>query len=643
MTLERPAGAAGGSPSASAAVGLQLFGLLESFVALMPDAAVVVDGSGVIVLANEQASALFGSAIQELQGKPIETLVPERFRTMHGTWRAAYSEHAVARPMGAGLQLFGRRSDGSEFPVDISLAPVGGVDRPLIVAAVRDDTQRQQAGAVAAELAAIVRGSADGIISMTIEGRVISWNPGAEGLFGYTADEMQGHHISVLIPDGAKEAEELLGGVMAGTPLGARDTRWQRRDGSLLDVALSASPLQDTSGRLFGVSLMARDITERKRQEEELQRLLAQEHRNEQYQAAAAEIRLGLLAGALLHETRDLICRRASELLGADAAVVVSGVPGRLEIVAVSGRADPQHLVGLELAMDASLSGRVVAAGGPLRLAQLQDEVDTSRYGAIPVGPALGAPARAERGMVGALVVTREVGRPEFTEQDAVVAQGLADHAALATEMARVREDAERVLLADDRDRIARDLHDLVIQRLFATGMSLQGVLGLIGDRDATARVLTAIDDLDTTIREIRSAIFALETPTGASTGFRAEVVRLGARAAEGLGFEPAVRFEGPVDNTVLPELATHVFAVLREALSNVVRHAEATRVDVLVAVGSELSVVVEDDGVGLDDPSRSSGLANLRQRAQSLGGDMEIGRRTEGGTRLVWHVSLES
>jgi PAS domain S-box-containing protein len=518
---------------------------------------------------------------------------------------------------------------------------VGGVDRPLIVAAVRDNTERQAAGALAAQLAAIVRGSADGIISVSIEGRVSSWNPGAEGLFGYTADEMRNEHISILVPEDATEVEDLFSGVLAGTPLGARDTKWRRRDGSLLDVALSASPLQDEAGRLLGISLLARDITERKLQEIELQRLLADEHRNQQYQAATAEIRLSLLSGAPLAESRQLVCRRACELLQADAAVLVSGTESRLEIVAVAGRVDEPRLIGMELVTDASLAGRVVSAGGAVRLPRLQGEIDTSRYGEIPEGPAVGAPARNERGIVGAFVVVRELGAPEFTDQEVAVVQGFADQAALASEMARAREAAERVLLADDRDRIARDLHDLVIQRLFATGMSLQGVLRLIADTRVSERVLTAIDDLDTTIREIRTAIFSLETPTGASTGFRAEVLQLAARAAEGLGFEPAVHFEGPVDNAVPTELAPQVFAVLREALSNVARHARATKVEVVIAAGNALSVTVEDNGVGIGDPSRSSGLANLRQRAQSFGGDLEIASRAEGGTRLLWHVSL--
>ncbi len=609
--------------------------------ALMPDAAVVVDGTGQVVLANEQAGVLFGYAIDELTGKPIETLVPERFRTMHRQWRATYSAQPMARPMGAGLQLAGRRRDGSEFPVDISLAPVGGVDRPLIVAAIRDNTERQRAGAVAAQLAAIVRGSADGIISMTVEGVVTSWNPGAEGLFGYTAADIEGHHISLLIPDESTEIEELLGGVLSGTPVGARDTRWRRRDGTLLDVAISASPLQDGSGRLLGISLLARDITERKLQEAELQRLLAEEHRNEQFQAATAEIRLSLLSGAPLFESRALICRRACELLNADAAVLVSAESGGLvEVVAAAGRVDVDRLVGMALP-ETSLAARVIAAGGPVSLPRLTGEIDTTPYGDVPQGPAVGAPARSERGVIGVLSVTRVLGGVAFTDEDAVATQGLADQAALATELSRAREDAERLLLADDRDRIARDLHDLVIQRLFATGMSLQGILRLISDSRASERILTAIDDLDTTIREIRSAIFALETPTGAASGFRAEVVRLAARAAEGLGFEPAVRFDGPVDNTVSADMAAHVFAVLREALSNVARHAQATRVEILLASSKDLVVAVEDDGIGIADPSRSSGLANLRQRAQGFGGDMEIGPRQGGGTRLVWHVPL--
>src|SRR5262249_49519989 len=156
---------------------------------------------------------------------------------------------------------------------------------------------------------------------------------------------------------------------------------------------------------------------------------------------AAAEIRLSLLSGAPLAESRELICRRACELLAGQAAVLVSRTGPGLVIVAAAGQADPAHLIGLGIPPAPRLAGRRLDAGAPVRLRQLRGEVDTSRLGAIPLGPAVGAPARSERGVSGALSVIREPGRAEFTDQEVVLAQGMADQAALAAEMAKARED----------------------------------------------------------------------------------------------------------------------------------------------------------------------------------------------------------
>ena len=192
--------------------------LVEMFVGLMPDAAVVVNGDGVIVAANELAQALFGYPADDLMGRPIELLVPERYRHAHRSDRADYFAEPRTRPMGAGLELTGRRRDGSEFAVDISLAPVspdGG--EPLVVAAVRDATERRTATAASAQLAAIVQSSTDAIVSMSAAGEIRSWNPGAQRLFGHAPEEAVGCHISMIVPDDrSAELEELMSAAMTG-------------------------------------------------------------------------------------------------------------------------------------------------------------------------------------------------------------------------------------------------------------------------------------------------------------------------------------------------------------------------------------------------------------------------------------------
>ena len=607
----------------------------------MPDAAVVVDEAATIVSVNEQAEALFGYAATELVGHPIEVLVPERFRHQHRTDRAGYLRSPQTRPMGAGLELSGRRRDGSEFPVDISLAPLTDSERPLVVAAVRDASERRAASAAQAQLAAIVQTTSAAIVSMSVDCTITSWNPGAEDLFGYAATQVTGRHISLLVPDDASaELEELLDAARQGRSPTPRDTQWLRRDGSRVDVAVSVSPLTDSSNRPLGFSAVLRDITERKQVDVALRRALAEERRRKRQQEATADIRLSLLAGEPVGDVLVLICERARELLAADAAAIVVCEEERLHVEAAAGKA--AHVVGRSLSMDGSLAGRVVSTGRTQLVACLDDEPDIDRTvtAVIPAGPALGVAVPAEHGVQGALVVTRSRDGDLFTEDDVSFAAGMADQAGLASELARARRDREELAVAHDRERIARDLHDVVIQRLFATGMGLEGVARLTQDGQVRDRVSRAVDDLDTTIRDIRNTIFGLEMGREA-TGLRAELLRLATGAAEALGFEPTLRFTGAVDHGVPDRVVPHLLAVVREGLSNATRHAHASRVDVEVRVGDEVVVVIADDGIGVGEQTRRSGLVNLRQRAEGLGGRFVLSSDVGAGTRLEWIVPV--
>ncbi len=219
-----------------------------------------------------------------------------------------------------------------------------------------------------------------------------------------------------------------------------------------------------------------------------------------------------------------------------------------------------------------------------------------------------------------------------------------AAQATLAIGVAHSRRIAEQVALSDDRDRIARDLHDLVIQRLFASGMALESSLRLIDSPVATDRIHRVVDELDTTIREIRTAIYALQSPpdSGGSAGLRAKTLAIVQAAAETLGSTPSIQFKGPVDSVVSDQIEANAEAVLVEALSNISRHARASRVEVsLVATLEDFSITVSDDGVGIPPTARRSGLSNLAVRAADLGGSFEAARRDGGGTRLVWRVPL--
>ena len=260
-------------------------------------------------------------------------------------------------------------------------------------------------------------------------------------------------------------------------------------------------------------------------------------------------------------------------------------------------------------------------------------------------GEVLALPLRTPDRTLGILHLLWSDPSEALDEDMRAVAESFTAQAAVNIVLAEARRERERLSIYEDRDRIARDLHDLVIQRLFATGMQLQGAMrhaDLPGD--VRERISRAVDDLDETIREIRQTIFALHEPVDTtSDSLRARVLRESAQSGALLGFDPAVRFVGPVDSLSGPPLNEHVIAVLREALANAAKHAQARRVDVVLEVNSvSMLLVVTDDGVGLTDSGRRSGLANMSARAADLGGDCSIERVSEaGGTRLRWQVPI--
>jgi two-component system sensor histidine kinase DevS len=332
----------------------------------------------------------------------------------------------------------------------------------------------EEARQAEARLAAIVQSSDDAMFALSPDGLIQTWNPAAERLFGHDERDIVGRAMDVLVPP---EAHGMFGGALElvrdGGRAGHYDGRLCRRDGSLVDVAVTVSAMRDPGGALTGFSAVARDITERLRMEAEL------------------------------------------------------------------------------------------------------------------------AAARADREVLA------------------------------------------------DRERIARDLHDMVIQRVFAAGLALQATAGMTRDPQVAARLHDVVGELDATIRELRTAIFDLHTAPQRTVSLRAQVIKLTSDAADALGYAPNVSFDGPVDSTVPEEVAVHLLAVVREALSNIARHARATAAAVTLTTGDELVLEVLDNGCGVGATTRSSGLGNMRERAESLGGAFEISGRPGGGTRLVWRVPL--
>jgi len=235
---------------------------------------VIVDAGGEIVFVNAQTEKLFGYRREELLGARVEMLVSERFRDRHPDHRADYLADPQARSMGVGLDPFGRRRDGSEFPVEISLSPVETEDETLVASTVRDITDRRDAEHAMSHLVAVIESSDDAIISKTVEGTIMSWNPGAERLYGYSAAEAIGNPISMLVPTGHPDGvPDILVRVRAGELVKNYETVRGRKDGALVDVSLTVSPIRDTGGNVVGASTIARDIGDRLRYQNQLRYL----------------------------------------------------------------------------------------------------------------------------------------------------------------------------------------------------------------------------------------------------------------------------------------------------------------------------------------------------------------------------------
>jgi PAS domain S-box-containing protein len=233
-----------------------------------PDAVVIIDSEGGIVFANAQTERLFGFAREELLGQSVERLLPDRFRRAHVAHRGGYRSDPRTRPMGTGRALYGLRKSGDEFPVDISLSPLRAGQKVLLTAAIRDMTERTRAEEARALLATVVESSDDAIFAQTLDGTIMSWNRGAERMYGYSADDVVGAAVSILVPpDRKSEMDDLLAAVCQGERVEQFETVRVRKDGALRDVSLTLSPTRDPAGRVTGSSAIARDITERKRME----------------------------------------------------------------------------------------------------------------------------------------------------------------------------------------------------------------------------------------------------------------------------------------------------------------------------------------------------------------------------------------
>lgn len=382
-------------------------------------------------------------------------------------------------------------------------------------------------------------------------------------------------------------------------------------------------------------------------------RLYDETRRRERWLSASTEVTGHLLRGAEPAETLQLVVDKAAEIADADAAFLMlcddAAQPDRLTVRAAHGDAT-EGFLGEGFTVTGSLAGEVFEEGRPRSFADgitaLESVTELAALARFR-GPGVMVPLSASSQVLGVLSVVRHRGAKPFDEADIRMVHTFAGHAALVVEFGRASAVRQRLAIYEDRDRIARDLHDLIIQRLFATGLGLQAVLPRVQAHDIVQKISGYVDDLDATIHDVRKAIFSLQEPDERPSGLRGEILRTVTAASAALEFEPQLTMRGPLDSAVPDAVRSDLLAVLSEGLTNVVRHAEAKLADVQVLVDTSsrnLTLVIEDDGVGPGpDDIPGHGTVNMAARARRLGGTCTLERRSQGGARLAWSVPLDA
>ena len=443
-------------------------------------------------------------------------------------------------------------------------------------------------------------------------------------------DSIAGHAQSSGFPDGHPPMRTFL-----GVPLRIRDEVYgnlyltEKRNGAAFDeedevlvTALSAAA---------GVAI-------------ENARLFDEARRQQRWLRASSEVTRRLLAGAAVEEVLEFVTEQTLEMTGADLVVLALPEAGRRQlVVAHAAGVGAQHALGLVLPTATSLSGEVLASGQPITVEDFRNDERVAKAARenLDLGPAIVFPLGAAGSARGVLTIGRHPGAMPLPRAAADLVTTFAAQAAIALELAERRSDAERLTVFEDRDRIARDLHDLVIQRLYASGMKLQGSIPMIERAPVQERVSSVVDDLDMTINDIRQAIFALQARGKAAPGLRDKIMDVIEEMTGPMGMTASLRLTGQLDKGIPADVGEDMLHALREALSNAARHGKATSVEVSIGADREFSLLVRDDGTGITNTSRRSGLANLAQHAEQHGGALTVKPASNGGTELQWRVPL--
>lgn len=607
-----------------------------SFIDLLPDGLVIADTNRRIRYANHTLTTMTGYSIGELINQPVELLVPEQVLSAPQATRPGNGQVATAAMIGSSLDVHCERKDGTRFYADISITSVATDAGAFLVASFRDAATRQQLEGRLRETERrwndLLNGIPLAVVGLGTDGRVTFANPFLLSVTGYEQHEVIGADwFSTFLPsEDLHQIRTVFSKVLSAQKAEYNVNPIVTKRGEQRLIAWFNTALHDPNGGMVGSVSLGEDITQQAHAEARLR--------------AVNEVTEAILADSPLDLVLRLLARRARELVGAElAAIAILTGDGTLAIAGADGL-HAERLEGATLPLEASIAGHVMRSRNALLVEDAS--ADERAYQPIveltDIGPALFVPLKARKDVLGMLGVQNGRGGRRFDAEDVALIELLASQTSIAIEYARAKREVQRMAVIEERGRVARDLHDLVIQRLFAIGMSLEALHFLRGEDQVMAkRLRSAIDQLDESIADIRTVIFGMQQAESGA-GLRGQVLKAAYDATASLGFRPRVHFLGAVDALVRDDLAHHVLAVAREALSNVARHAQASQALVHLEVASEVILRVTDDGIGIPAKNkRRSGLGNLAARAEELGGAFTIRPGDSRGTMLEWRVPL--
>jgi PAS domain S-box-containing protein len=742
----------------------------STMVEASPDGMILTDGDGTILLVNAQIEAMFGYDRLELIGRPVEILLPENARGVHVSHRERYRLHPTVRTMGGGLELLGRRKNGTSFPVEVSLSPATDVGPLRAVATVRDISARVAVEAHAQAVLHTMDATRDAVFMFSPDTLQFTYvNQGAMHQLGFSRDELMGMTPLQVMPEYDERrmrealapllAEELHTAVFstfhrrkdgrdvpvevvleyppaagAKTPrllvalarniterleaakaLAASEATWRaafddapvgmamaslavpelraitnvnealcamlgysreellaktfaelthpddraeddqaarqmrsgerqnyttekrylHKDGSAVWATLHSTTLLGDDGTPERTLAHVVDITNRKQAEVAVDR-------GRRWLVGLGEIRAGLLATVPLEDTLDLICWHARNLVGAETALM-SRPDYRFSLMrhiaadsAATRDVVPETFV-IDEPVRAALSGRSFLSdslSSDARILQQNRASSPAGMGSVMIVPIQGDHS------IDSLLFLSSRREHAFDQEDVAIVASFAAEAATAVRLNEARQQQARLRVLEERELLGKDLHDVVIQRLFAAGIGLQSVQTLISDPKAAQRVEGTIDLLDQAIVQLRSTIFRLNTPLPLAVD--REIRNILDTAALQLGFAPTLTVLGDPDS-VPGAVVEQLLPSLTEALSNVLRHARATVVAVSIVIDDgELRCTIADNGVGFDPAAvRGNGLNNLESRALRVGGASTITARDAGGTLVTWTAKM--